>query len=65
LIASVTGLAHGGLGASGFGKDMSATSLEEYLTIKHVMSALPASPTRIGTERFSPRADNAVPAEEL
>ena len=31
-------LGHGGLGASGFGKDMSDYSLEEYLTIKHVMS---------------------------
>ncbi|RPA65390.1 aldehyde dehydrogenase family protein [Gordonia oryzae] len=29
---------HGGVGASGFGKDMSMYSLEEYLTVKHVMS---------------------------
>jgi betaine-aldehyde dehydrogenase len=29
---------HGGLGVSGFGKDMSDYSLEKYLTIKHVMS---------------------------
>jgi betaine-aldehyde dehydrogenase len=29
---------HGGFGASGFGKDMSDYSFEEYLTIKHVMS---------------------------
>lgn len=29
---------HGGVGASGFGKDMSDYSLEEYLTVKHVMS---------------------------
>jgi betaine-aldehyde dehydrogenase len=28
----------GGFGASGFGKDMSDYSFEEYLTIKHVMS---------------------------
>jgi len=29
---------HGGVKGSGFGKDMSDYSLEEYLTIKHVMS---------------------------
>jgi betaine-aldehyde dehydrogenase len=29
---------HGGFRASGFGKDMSDYSLEEYLAIKHVMS---------------------------
>ena len=29
---------HGGVGASGFGKDMSTYSLDEYLTVKHVMS---------------------------
>ena len=29
---------HGGVGASGFGKDMSSYSFEEYLTIKHVMT---------------------------
>jgi betaine-aldehyde dehydrogenase len=33
---------HGGVGASGFGKDMSDYSFEEYLTIKHVMSDITA-----------------------
>ena len=37
-IPIVSEMPHGGFGASGFGKDMSAYSLEEYLTIKHVMS---------------------------
>jgi betaine-aldehyde dehydrogenase len=31
---------HGGLGASGFGKDMSDYSLGEHLIIKHVMSGV-------------------------
>jgi betaine-aldehyde dehydrogenase len=29
---------HGGVKASGFGKDMSVYSLEEYTSIKHVMT---------------------------
>ncbi|HEY5854816.1 MAG TPA: aminobutyraldehyde dehydrogenase [Aldersonia sp.] len=37
-IPIVSEMPHGGLGASGFGKDMSAYSLDEYLTVKHVMS---------------------------
>lgn len=37
-IPIVSEMPHGGFGASGFGKDMSDYSLEEYLTIKHVMS---------------------------
>ncbi len=37
-IPIVSEMPHGGFGASGFGKDMSAYSLDEYLTIKHVMS---------------------------
>ena len=37
-IPIISEMPHGGLGASGFGKDMSDYSLEEYLTIKHVMS---------------------------
>jgi betaine-aldehyde dehydrogenase len=37
-IPIISEMPHGGVGASGFGKDMSAYSLEEYLTIKHVMS---------------------------
>jgi len=34
-IPIISEMPHGGLGASGFGKDMSDYSLEEYLTIKH------------------------------
>lgn len=37
-IPIISEMPHGGLGASGFGKDMSDYSLEEYLTVKHVMS---------------------------
>ncbi|WP_102142194.1 gamma-aminobutyraldehyde dehydrogenase [Mycobacterium hubeiense] len=37
-IPIISEMPHGGMGASGFGKDMSDYSLEEYLTIKHVMS---------------------------
>ncbi|MUM19528.1 gamma-aminobutyraldehyde dehydrogenase [Mycobacterium sp. CBMA271] len=37
-IPIVSEMPHGGFGASGFGKDMSQYSVEEYLTIKHVMS---------------------------
>ena len=31
---------HGGFGQSGYGKDLSAYSLEDYTRIKHVMSSL-------------------------
>ncbi len=31
---------HGGFGQSGYGKDLSAYSLEEYTRIKHVMASL-------------------------
>ena len=41
-IPIISEMPHGGLGASGFGKDMSDYSLEEYLTIKHVMSDITA-----------------------
>ncbi|ALR12523.1 gamma-aminobutyraldehyde dehydrogenase [Mycobacteroides saopaulense] len=37
-IPIISEMPHGGFGASGFGKDMSDYSLDEYLTIKHVMS---------------------------
>ncbi|MGU3500083.1 gamma-aminobutyraldehyde dehydrogenase [Mycobacterium sp. C31M] len=37
-IPIISEMPHGGVGASGFGKDMSQYSFEEYLTIKHVMS---------------------------
>jgi acyl-CoA reductase-like NAD-dependent aldehyde dehydrogenase len=37
-IPIISEMPHGGFGASGFGKDMSAYSLEEYTVVKHVMS---------------------------
>ncbi|MCK8613776.1 gamma-aminobutyraldehyde dehydrogenase [Gordonia sp. C13] len=37
-IPIISEMPHGGFGASGFGKDMSTYSLDEYLLIKHVMS---------------------------
>ncbi|MDJ0395925.1 gamma-aminobutyraldehyde dehydrogenase [Rhodococcus sp. G-MC3] len=37
-IPIISEMPHGGVGASGFGKDMSSYSFEEYLTIKHVMA---------------------------
>jgi betaine-aldehyde dehydrogenase len=37
-IPIISEMPHGGVGASGFGKDMSDYSFEEYLTVKHVMS---------------------------
>ncbi|MEE4022423.1 gamma-aminobutyraldehyde dehydrogenase [Gordonia sp. PKS22-38] len=37
-IPIISEMPHGGYGASGFGKDMSTYSLDEYLTVKHVMS---------------------------
>jgi betaine-aldehyde dehydrogenase len=42
-IPIVSEMPHGGVGASGFGKDMSDYSFEEYLTIKHVMSDITGS----------------------
>jgi betaine-aldehyde dehydrogenase len=39
-IPIVSEMPHGGVKASGFGKDMSVYSLEEYLTVKHVMTDL-------------------------
>jgi len=39
-IPIVSEMPHGGFGASGFGKDMSLYSLEEYTVVKHVMSDL-------------------------
>lgn len=41
-IPIVSEMPHGGFGASGFGKDMSTYSLDEYLTVKHVMSDITA-----------------------
>lgn len=37
-IPIISEMPHGGVGASGFGKDMSSYSFEEYLTVKHVMT---------------------------
>ena len=37
-IPIISEMPHGGVKASGFGKDMSDYSLEEYLALKHVMS---------------------------
>jgi betaine-aldehyde dehydrogenase len=39
-IPIVSEMPHGGVKASGFGKDMSSYSLEEYTTVKHVMTDL-------------------------
>ncbi|MFD3591250.1 gamma-aminobutyraldehyde dehydrogenase [Nocardia sp. NPDC058640] len=39
-IPIVSEMPHGGFGASGFGKDMSAYSFEEYTNVKHVMAEL-------------------------
>ncbi|MEO9328287.1 gamma-aminobutyraldehyde dehydrogenase [Gordonia aurantiaca] len=39
-IPIISEMPHGGFKASGFGKDMSTYSLEEYLLVKHVMSDL-------------------------
>ncbi|MXP23079.1 aldehyde dehydrogenase family protein [Gordonia sp. HNM0687] len=41
-IPIVSEMPHGGVGASGFGKDMSTYSLDEYLAVKHVMSDITA-----------------------
>lgn len=45
-IPIVSEMPHGGFGASGFGKDMSQYSLDEYLTIKHVMSDITGVPDK-------------------
>ena len=37
-IPIISEMPHGGFGASGFGKDMSHYSFEEYTQVKHVMS---------------------------
>ena len=42
-IPIVSEMPHGGMKSSGFGKDMSVYSLEEYTVIKHVMSDLTGS----------------------
>lgn len=45
-IPIISEMPHGGMGASGFGKDMSTYSLDEYLTIKHVMSDITGAPQK-------------------
>ena len=45
-IPIISEMPHGGFGASGFGKDMSDYSLEEYLSIKHVMSDITGVPEK-------------------
>ena len=52
-IPIISEMPHGGVGASGFGKDMSDYSFEEYLTIKHVMSDITGWSKSLGTERSS------------
>ena len=43
-IPIISEMPHGGYKASGFGKDMSTYSFEEYTQVKHVMSALSPQP---------------------
>jgi betaine-aldehyde dehydrogenase len=45
-IPIISEMPHGGYKASGFGKDMSTYSFEEYTQIKHVMSALSPQPRK-------------------
>lgn len=45
-IPIISEMPHGGFKASGFGKDMSAYSLEDYTQIKHVMSASSPAPRK-------------------
>jgi betaine-aldehyde dehydrogenase len=45
-IPIISEMPHGGYKASGFGKDMSTYSFEEYTQVKHVMSALSPQPRK-------------------
>jgi betaine-aldehyde dehydrogenase len=45
-IPIISEMPHGGYRASGFGKDMSTYSFEEYTQVKHVMSALSPEPRK-------------------
>ena len=45
-IPIISEMPHGGYKASGFGKDMSTYSFDDYLQIKHVMSALSPQPRK-------------------
>jgi betaine-aldehyde dehydrogenase len=45
-IPIISEMPHGGYKASGFGKDMSTYSFEEYTQVKHVMSALSRQPRK-------------------
>ena len=60
-IPIISEMPHGGVGASGFGKDMSDYSFEEYLTIKHVMSDITGAAERAGTEPSSSCARRLPP----
>jgi betaine-aldehyde dehydrogenase len=45
-IPIISEMPHGGYKASGFGKDLSVYSFEEYTQVKHVMSALSREPRK-------------------
>jgi betaine-aldehyde dehydrogenase len=45
-IPIISEMPHGGYKASGFGKDMSTYSFDEYTQVKHVMSALSGEPRK-------------------
>jgi betaine-aldehyde dehydrogenase len=45
-IPIISEMPHGGMKASGFGKDMSLYSLEEYTVVKHVMTELTGEPRK-------------------
>jgi betaine-aldehyde dehydrogenase len=45
-IPIISEMPHGGYKASGFGKDMSTYSFDEYTQVKHVMSALSPEPRK-------------------
>jgi acyl-CoA reductase-like NAD-dependent aldehyde dehydrogenase len=43
---TISEMPHGGYQASGFGKDMSTSSVDGYTQVKHVMAALSAEPRK-------------------
>ncbi|MFP5334624.1 MAG: aminobutyraldehyde dehydrogenase [Actinomycetes bacterium] len=59
-IPIVSEMPHGGYKASGFGKDMSVYSLEEYTNVKHVMTDLTGTPRKDWHRTvFTAREDDA------
>jgi betaine-aldehyde dehydrogenase len=57
-IPIVSEMPHGGLKASGFGKDMSVYSLEEYTAVKHVMTDITGAARKAWHRTvFTPRED--------